>query len=166
MNKGATYSVDGTLRWTLTRDWAEHGWRVLFLGHNPSTAGHELEDPTTLAWQHFARLWGARGYTAVNLYPFRSPNPKDVYAWVPGRFDAIAENAALVVQEAQKAATVVACYGAIAQDQRLADYLLRAMDCNIYVFGHTAGGVPKHVMARGKHRVPRDQQPLLWRRKA
>ena len=34
---------------------------------------------------------------------------------------------------------------------------------DIYCLGTTGGGSPKHPTARGKHRVPDDQQPVLWR---
>jgi protein gp37 len=33
----------------------------------------------------------------------------------------------------------------------------------IHCLGETASGAPIHPMARGKHRVPDDRQPLLWR---
>jgi hypothetical protein len=169
MNRAATYGHNGALRWTLTREWAPAGPTVCFIGHNPSTAGHELEDPTTLAWIHFARLWGYSGYTAVNLYPYRSPDPKTARAWALSNADATHQNCAIVVAEAKRAALVVACYGAIAVDQVWNEHVLAQIRLGaapypaIHIFGLTAGGAPKHAMARGHHRIPRDQQPILWK---
>jgi len=173
---GATYGCNDTLRWTLTREWADGGKSACFLGHNPSTAGHELEDPTTLIWNYFARLWGCNRYTAVNLYPYRSPDPAAARHWADWAStndwtvrDLLMQNESIVVREARKADIFVACYGAIAMDNAWNEHLLEAIQegewpyPDIYIFGLTANGSPKHPMARGKHRVQRDQQPILWR---
>jgi hypothetical protein len=176
IKRGATYSADKTLRLTLTREWGD-GKSACFLGHNPSTAGHELEDPTTLTWTRFAKLWGCGRYTAVNLYPLRSPDPdvaRQWAAWDKTRDwtvrDLLMENEGIVVREAKRADIFVACYGAIALDDAWNEHILEAIQSgeppypDIYIFGLTSAGAPKHPMARGKHRVPRDQQPILWRR--
>jgi hypothetical protein len=34
---------------------------------------------------------------------------------------------------------------------------------NLYCLSTTASGQPKHPMARGKHRIANDAQPILWR---
>lgn len=178
IKRGATYSPCQKLRWSLTREWG-HGKSACFLGHNPSTAGHELEDPTTLTWLHFAKLWGCGRYTAVNLYPFRSPDPAMAREWANWAGwdqtqdwsvrDLLMENESIVVREAKRADIFVACYGAIAMDDDWNQKVLEEIQSgeapypNIYIFGLTGNGSPKHPMARGKHRVPRDQQPILWR---
>lgn len=176
MKRGATYGLDGMLRWTLTRDWGTSGKRACFLGHNPSTAGHEIEDPTTLTWNTFAKAWGCDGYTAVNLYPYRSPDPAVAREWAAWDRtqawdvrDILMENVNIVVREAKRADIFVACYGAIALDDGWNQHVLEEIQNGespypaIYIFGLTGNGSPKHPMARGKHRVPRDQQPILWR---
>jgi hypothetical protein len=176
IKRGATYGVNETLRWTLTREWGEGGKSACFLGHNPSTAGHELEDPTTLTWNYFADLWGCKRYTAVNLYPFRSPDPAVARRWADWALtndwtvrDLLQENLRIVVHEAKRADIFVACYGAIAQDDAWNQHVLEEIQTgeppypHVYIFGLTGNGSPKHPMARGKHRVPRDQQPILWK---
>jgi len=80
VRREATISQNGTLRWTLSRSWGP-GRTVCYIGHNPSTAGKDIEDPTTLAWQHFARVNGFDQYVAVNLYPFRSADPETCRKW-------------------------------------------------------------------------------------
>jgi hypothetical protein len=37
---------------------------------------------------------------------------------------------------------------------------------DLWCWGTNADGSPKHPMARGKHRIPADQPPILWRAKA
>jgi hypothetical protein len=140
IKRGATYSADQALRWTLTREWGD-GKSACFLGHNPSTAGHELEDPTTLTWNHFAKLWGCGRYTAANLYPYRSPDPdvaRQWAAWDKTRDwtvrDLLMENESVVVREAKRADIFVACYGAIAltaDAKLLADRIEREGLCGL-----------------------------------
>lgn len=176
IKRGATYSEDKTLRWTLTREWG-HGKSACFIGHNPSTAGHEKEDPTSVAWIHFSKLWGCGRYTAVNLYPFRTPDPQACRDWAnwdrngPDWYvrDALMMNEGIVAQEAKRADIVIACWGAIALDDVWNEQIIEAVTTgaepwpNLYCFGLTSSGAPKHCLARGKHRVPRDQQPILYR---
>lgn len=175
MKRGATYSPGGLLRWTLTREWGD-GPTVCYIGHNPSTAGHEVDDPTSIAWVHFARMQGFGRYVAVNLYPFRSTDVRPCRIWADWEKngpdfvarDALMENQALVAREAKAAARVVACWGAILRDLNWAEDIVEAIQSDeapwpdIYCLGTTADGAPKHPLARGKHRVPREQPFILW----
>ncbi len=34
---------------------------------------------------------------------------------------------------------------------------------DLWYWGKTKSGAPTHPMARVKHRIPRDQKPILWR---
>lgn len=166
-------------RWTLTRKWGD-GPMVCYIGHNPSTAGKDVEDPTTLAWQALARANGFYGYVAVNLYPFRSPDPKVARRLAQyekngpdwSARDALMHNEEVVVREAKLASCVVACWGAIAEDSMWIDHIIEAITTgvepypDIFCLGRTLAGDPKHPMARGKHRIPRDSKFQLWRKAA
>lgn len=176
MKRGATYSDCGTLRLTLTREWAD-GPRVCYIGHNPSTAGHETDDPTSLAWVHFAKVNGFGSYVAVNMYPFRSPSPVECRQWADWENngpdwwvrDRLMQNQSIVATEAKRSDIVVACYGAIMLDDLWADAVLDEIQQgeepwpDIYCFGLTASGAPKHPLARGKHRIPRDSKFTIWK---
>ena len=178
IRRGATYGgPNETLRWTLSRDWDDGLPRICFLSHNPSTAGHEKEDPTTLRLNNFTRLWGYGGYTLVNFYPIRSPDPEDARRWADWSAtqawdvrDTLWENEAIIVREAKRAGLVVACYGAIMHDDMYAEHVLEQMMDgeepwpSVHAFGQTKGGAPIHPMARGKHRVPDDRTPVVWRK--
>lgn len=54
----------------------------------------------------------------------------------------------------------------LVKDEALLDEVCKAVGHDLYCFGTTKDGKPKHVLARGPHRVPRDQKPVLWRKAA
>lgn len=174
--RSATVSLCGKLRWTLSRRWGK-GPRVCFIGHNPSKADGRIDDPTVMRWCHFSRAWGYDGFVAVNLYPLRSPSPQDAQRWANfmengpdwGARDDLDQNRSIVAREAKASALVVACWGAIARDHFWIDEIVEDITSGeepwpaIHVFGLTAAGHPIHPMARGKHRVRDDAQPVRWR---
>jgi hypothetical protein len=176
IRRAAAFSRDGTLRRTLIREWDNQKPKVCFIGHNPSTADHEIDDPTVRRWMHFAREWGYGGFVAVNLYPIRATDPGAARRWAdwesngPDWYarDDLDRNVVTISCEAKAAGLVVACWGAIAQDDAWIDHILEAITSgeepwpSVHVFGLTAGGAPIHPMARGKHRVPNDARPVLW----
>ena len=176
IDRQADISPCERLRWTLHRSWGT-GSRVCFIGHNPSTADHEVDDPTVKRWMHFARAWGHDGFVAVNLYPIRATDPSEARKWIDWESrgpdwwarDAIDHNLGLVAQEAKAAALVVACWGAIAADWNWAEHVIEHIVSEVapwpglHVFGLTKSGAPIHPMARGNHRVPDHAQPALWR---
>ena len=170
MRCGATFSPDARCRMTLSRFWGD-GPHVLVIGANPSNAGRERNDPTSLAWVHFVRAWGYAGYVAVNPIPRISATPKAAVQWYRSRLfgDAavaamMEANLAIINREAGRAALHVACWGNLIDDEKLLAQVVEAVGADLYCFGTTKDGRPKHVLARGKHRVPIDQQPVLWRR--
>ena len=178
MKRTATYSPCNTLRFTLSREWsADNPNSVFYIGHNPSKAGHEIDDPTSLAWVHFAKAQNFGRYVAGNLYPYRSSDPKKCREWAnwekhgPDWWarDRINQNLRVVAAEAKKANIVVACWGAIAYDTDYVDMVIEEIQAgeepwpNLYCLGKTISGAPKHPLARGKYRVSRDQCFELWR---
>lgn len=175
MKGSAVISKCGNFRWKLTREWAE-GPKVCYIGHNPSTADATTEDPTTRAWAHFAKANGYGGYIAVNLYPYRTSDPALCRRWAdfenngPDWYarDAMMENIELVGAVAKQSGIVVASWGAIAQDETMVDKIIEEIQSgdapypDIYCLGMTANGAPKHPLARGRHRIPRDQKFIPW----
>lgn len=49
---------------------------VLFVGLNPSTADHRVDDPTIRRCIQFASDWGFGGLAMANLFAFRTPWPR------------------------------------------------------------------------------------------
>jgi len=148
------------------------------IGHNPSDAGGDRDDPTSSWWIDWCQRFGFGCYVAVNLYPFVTSDPRDCYRIVDdinGGVDWAARDALhfvnlpAVVAAAKSSDQVFACWGAIARDQLWIEHVIEEIQSgeapypHLWCWGKTADGSPKHPMARGLHRIPRDQQPIIWR---
>lgn len=167
---------DGKNRLRLIVRWGP-GPLACIIGHNPSNADAIKDDPTSRWWIAWFQLFGFGGFTAVNLYPWCSANPADVYKRVDGidRGDWSARdelhfvNLPIIVAEAKKADQVFVCWGAIARDCLWLDHVVEEIQTgeapwpDLWCWGKTASGAPKHPMARGAHRIAKDQKPILWR---
>lgn len=169
--------VDGN-RVELHRRWAD-GPRACIVGHNPSDAGDDRDDPTSRWWIDWCRTFRFGSFVAVNLYPFVTSNPRECAR----RNAAINEgdawhdrdalhfvNLPAVLAAAKSADQVFVCWGAIAgHDEAWIDHVIEEIQTGVapypdlWCWGTNGDGSPKHPMARGKHRIPRDQVPILWR---
>ena len=165
------------VRIRLSRDWAP-GPRALVIGCNPSTADADRDDPTVCWLIHWFRLFGFGGFDLMNLYPFCSSSPAEcrrMADWEANgpdwyaRDQLIYHNLPTLVRAAKRAKQVFACWGAIAWDDAWIEHVVEEMQTGVapypdlWCWGITAGGAPKHPMARGLHRIARDQKPILWR---
>ena len=176
MDRRALFSGKNRLR--LSVKWGP-GPIACVIGHNPSTANAERDDPTTRWWNRWFQLFGFGGYVVVNLYPWCSAKPADVYERVDGidcgdwaaRDELHFDNLPRVVEEAKKADQVFVCWGAIARDCNWLDHVVEEIQTgeapwpDLWCWGKTGSGAPKHPMARGAHRIRADQKPILWRAK-
>lgn len=161
----------------LSRRWGP-GPIACVIGCNPSDAGgKKLEDPTSLWWNAWFQLFGFGGYRAVNLYPFVSPSPAECRKRADwhltddwhARDQLLYVNLPHVVATAKAAHQVFVCWGNIAWDDVFIDHVVEEIQTGVgpypdlWCWGTTKSGAPTHPMARGKHRIPRDQPPVLWR---
>lgn len=167
----------GDCRIELHRSWGP-GPRGCVIGHNPSDAGRDRDDPTSRWWIDWFRHYGFGSYVAVNLYPWVSPNPRDcylksenIYAGLDwgARDELHFVNLPAVVAAAKGADQVFVCWGAIARDDGWIEHVIEEIQTgeaphpDLWCWGRTKAGAPMHPMARGKHRIPKDQKPILWR---
>jgi len=174
MQRAATFVAGNRVE--LHRRWAP-GPIACMIGHNPADADADRDDMTTRWWIEWCRLFGFGGLVAVNLYPFVSADPADVYRIVReidaglnwAARDARDANVDAVVSAAKSADKVFACWGAIARDPVWIDHVVEAIQDgeepwpHLWCWGKTKNGAPKHPMARGLHRIAPDQKPVLWR---
>jgi hypothetical protein len=76
--RSAVVSDCGKYRYHLYRKVGESRRAATFIMLNPSTADHEVDDPTIRKVMGFARRWGCDELHVVNLFAFRATKPADL----------------------------------------------------------------------------------------
>jgi hypothetical protein len=176
VHRAATLSKSGAYRWTLTRRWDKRPIPVVVM-FNPSTADGQEDDPTITLLCHIAAHNGYGGIVVVNGIPLRGSTPAEAIEmtrwderqeWYDR--DRLHRNLAIIEQECAKAGAVLLAWGALADGcADWFDYVLEEIECAvtdgtpIVCLGKTAGGYPKHPIARGKHKVPKDAALVPWK---
>lgn len=185
--------VEDNYRWTATRAWGA-GPRILWCGNNPSDANAKRDDPSIWRMMGFSYRWGFGSMVVINVYPFVAASMtalrtwcrdwrRDVQSDLPWEIDKSALNAWRHNQDVARAqireATVcVAAWGNLPDGEDLSEFLEEAtgdyngpdfefrpfVDFEWKCIGKTAGGAPKHPLARGLHRVPDDAVLIDWRK--
>lgn len=162
----------GNYRIRLSRDWSD-GPRALVIGCNPSTADAFADDPTSRWWNNWFRAAGFGGYDAANLYPFCTSSPRECRNIVDAKSvdtqQALNDiNLPELVRLAQRADQIFVCWGAIAWDDLWVRYVCEAIQLavqpspELWCWGITKSGAPKHPLARGRHRIPSGQAAISW----
>lgn len=153
----ADISPDGVYRYTLNRTWghAKIPHRLPWIMLNPSTADHQVDDPTIRRCMGFARTWGFSGITVANLYAYRATNPADLWKAadpVGPRNDRVLRQ--LLVYAAGHGLPAIAAWGANARPDRVAT--VRAMPGaeQIHHLGVTNSGAPRHPLYLRKTAMP------------
>lgn len=75
---GATFSPCRTYRYALERRWSSGTKQCAFIGFNPSTADEVTDDPTVKRCIRFAMDWGFDAMVMLNLFAFRSTDPRAI----------------------------------------------------------------------------------------
>ena len=73
---GASFDITGKYRYSLWREWRPGGKRVAFILPNPNRADAVRDDPTIRRCVGFARSWGCGSVEVVNLFAFRTGDPR------------------------------------------------------------------------------------------
>jgi hypothetical protein len=74
----AILSADGKYRYRLSRQWNNFLPSIIWLMLNPSTADAYTDDHTISKCIGFAKEWGFGGIEVINLWAFRSTDPKNL----------------------------------------------------------------------------------------
>lgn len=167
VRRAALISTSGLYRWWLERVWDEQLPILIVVMLNPSKADGEVDDNTVLALIDFVKRWGYGGYRIVNLCAWRASKPAEMFA-APDPIGDLNEHHIGEALRYARATTgrILVAWGNgghhLDQDER---FIARARlnGVELVCLGTTADGSPKHPMARGHHRIPRDQQPIIWR---
>ncbi len=140
-------------------------WRVVFLMLNPSTADAFQLDPTVNECRKRAVALGADVLEVVNLFALRSPYPADLKKRAHGFRGDDELNNAEILAACTGAHRVIAAWGnhgALGDRDVIVRSMLRSAGIALHHLGTTLDGFPKHPLARGRHRIPADQQPIPW----
>lgn len=167
MEMSAVISECGSYRTELRRVWNRDLPLLVVCMLNPSTADHQKNDPTIVTLIHFAKLWGYGGLLIVNLFAFRASEP----AAMMKASEPFGPNGATLASAMDYARAnggrLLAAWGNHGDHHDRAEWFsnraLQIYRLTLICLGTTKGWKPKHPMARGKHRIPRDQQPVIWR---
>jgi hypothetical protein len=156
----AVISDCGSYRYTLHREWLGGEGVCMFVMLNPSTADASDDDPTIRRCVKFAQRWGYQQMTVGNLFAWRSPFPRALI----GVDDPVGpENDHWLDCLATAADFHVMAWGAFPlAASRASQVLSRHEWYTPHCLGTTADGSPKHPLARGKHRIPDDFEPIPW----
>lgn len=164
----AVISDCGTWRYELRRCWDTSLPLLVVCMLNPSTADAEANDPTILTLIHFAKLWGYGGLLVVNLNAYRSPSPAEMMkqSECVGPENARYLNSAMAYAR-DNGGRLLCAWGNDGEhegrDEWFCSVARHYYSLDLICLGTTNSWKPKHPMARGKHRIPRDQQPIVWR---
>ena len=181
----ARFSRGGTLRNEIRRWWVKEpkSWAA-WLMLNPSVASRDRDDPTARRVTHFSRAYGCDGWIGVNLYPFISSTPAETWHWANWQAhgpawdvrDDLIANLADIERVARLSTLRIVAFGAapVYHDEVWLEQCLEAFsqpadgsdsDEQFYCLGVNSNGQPLHPLARGKMRVPNNQQLIPWQRK-
>lgn len=148
----AEISKDAQYRYFLSRRWDSTLPIALFIGLNPSTADAFDDDPTIRRCIGFARTWGCGTLWMVNLFAYRSTDPKNLLAAA----DPIGPDNDLWLDKSIAEATlVVAAWG---NQGDLLGQASRALDrykSKLQTLGMTKSGKPRHPLYVRGDTLPR-----------
>jgi hypothetical protein len=153
---GATISTDGHYRYDLTRRWGEGDTGLTWVMLNPSTADAETDDPTIRRCMGFSKAWGFGGTTVLNLYGYRTSDPKKLLRVdSPGGL----ENHDIIRRRIGESKLVVAAWGAFADKvaavwgRTSIETLCHRFDVPLRCLGRTQSGAPRHPLYVKAHTV-------------
>lgn len=155
VERKALVTRDRLYRYVLTRRWG-YGPHATFVMLNPSRADNNIDDPTVRRCIGFAREWGLYGLVVVNLYGYRSTDPRQIHEVE----DPVGPENDMWIQRylytaARHDMPLVFAWGHHADPERVAE--VRAMDYTdrALAFGLTSNRQPIHPLFLPSRMRPR-----------
>ena len=141
-----TYRYQLWREWELpadeTREFGPHLGVAAFIGLNPSTADETKDDATIRKCIGFAKRWGCTALCMVNLFAYRSRNPKLLL----NNPDPVGpENDDYLREVSWGAPLVIAAWGAFPQFDARARAVERLF-VDLKCLGMSRGGFPRHPL--------------------
>lgn len=146
----AVFSEDRLYRYSLSRTWSAHKPSVLYIGLNPSTADEVMLDPTLRRCLGFADSFACGTFHMANLFAYRATEPQDMKDALDAGIDPRGpENDEHILRLAAMSNLIVCCWGvhgAFMERDREVFCLLRKAKHQLWTFGLTKEGHPKHPL--------------------
>jgi len=142
----ATFNAARTHRYQLTRTWNHDRPPAVFIMLNPSTANAFIADPTITRCRGFAERERAGGLVVVNLFGFRSTDPKVL---IHHRNPVGSSNDGILLATVQNARLVIAAWGVpgrLHDRDRKILRLLAEHGVQPMCLDTTKDGMPKHPL--------------------
>lgn len=155
--------IIGDYRYELRRIWNKYLPLLVVCMLNPSTADAEVNDPTIKFLMAWADLQGYGGLLVVNENAFRSPSPQAMRLEDDPRGPYNTRYLDAAIRYAKETTGKALAAWGNGCDGRRFTTLAEAHGVDLICLGMTNDGSPKHPMARGKHKIPTNQPPILWR---
>ncbi len=161
IRRSADFSPCRTWRYTLKRVWDYNLPPVLFVLLNPSTADEVQDDPTNRRGIGYAIKWKYGGVTFVNLFAYRTPQPKLLKQ---AREPVGPDNDKWILKEAEEARkggkVILAwgVHGAFRERDLEVLELLDTAGIPMWCMGLTQAGHPKHILY-----LPGDLEPVEYK---
>lgn len=142
LRKGADFNDESlTHRYGLYRIWNEDKPFALIIGLNPSTANHNVNDPTVRRITQLLNRSGYGGFYLVNLFSLVSSNPKTLIGYNHD-FGFIDD---FIDWYSQDCKTVIFAWGAFKEAKDRAKFIIDKYP-NALCFGHNKDSSPKHPL--------------------
>ena len=169
MIRGAEFSADRSMRFTLLRDWKYEQFEPVagvmnIIGLNPSDAGETRDDPTARKFVGFGKRWGYSSLVATNVIPVVTSDPWELPPWCGG----YPENMKHVRHWMLHSEIVVCAWGspprAIRRTVAFHEYILMIeayadeLGIPLFCIGTTRDGSPLHPS-----RTAYTSRPEVWR---
>ena len=163
MRRTATFDPTKRYRYQLGRSWDSTHPRVTFVMLNPSAADAYRDDPTIRRCIGFAKAWGYGALTIVNLFAYRTADPRELARAMnpvgPDNNRALRRVRGDYERRARSGAdTVVAAWGIhggwLGRDGEVLE-LLAGGPAPLKCLGLTMNGHPRHVLYLPGHLRPR-----------
>src|SRR5579871_4319038 len=147
---GAIYDKSEAHRYLLWRIWEPDHSALVCIGLNPSTATELVLDPTLRRDLRYAKDWGYGGIIKLNLFSFRSTDPKALYGHEPNVLVVTGgvTNDEYLAQYTKGSMTLCAwgTHGSLYDRGVKVQSNLRKLNRELWIMGLCRNGEPKHTL--------------------
>lgn len=159
---GAVFSDCENYRYRLWRVWDTSKPKLCFVMLNPSTATHEVLDPTVSRCKKRAETLGYGGLEVVNIFAYRSTYPVDLYTWSTlGRNPVGEGNGSFISRVAHECEKVICAWGTVGKFLQMGDttrsLLQQYHPEKTHYLKLNSDGSPAHPLY-----LSYSLQPVLW----